>query len=103
MYTYTVAENIMTINYKKAQSDIKPDLIDDTSSATVVYVRKNIVAETKTNEVDGATSTTYTYDEAKLTKDEYERYLSELNVRDIQQQRADIDYIALMLGIDLEV
>ena len=45
----------------------------------------------------------YEYDEAKLTKREYQEYLKELEIIDIQKQRADIDYIALMSGIDLEV
>ena len=42
------------------------------------------------------------YQEAKLTKEEYQEYLKELEIIDIQQQRADIDYIALMCGVDLE-
>ena len=39
---------------------------------------------------------------AKVTKEEYKEYLKELEIIDIQKQRADIDYIALMSGIDLE-
>ena len=41
----------------------------------------------------------YEYEEAKLTKAEYQEYLKELEIIDIQQQRADIDYIMLMMGI----
>ena len=93
----------MKLNYKKSQSSIKPDLIDTTSSKVVVYLRQNIVEVEKTNESDNALTTFYEYEEAKLTKAEYQEYLKELEIIDIQKQRADIDYIALMSGIDLEV
>lgn len=93
----------MIINYKTVQSNVKPELIDDTSSKRMVYLRRNIVSSIEKDENDGSATTIYTYEEAKLTKEEYDKYLAELSIKDIQQQRADIDYIALMLGIDLEV
>ena len=92
----------MILNYVKSQSSIKPELIDTTSSKTSVYIRQNIVEVEKTNESDNTSTTFYEYDEAKLTKQEYQEYLKELSIIDIQQQRADIDYIALMTGVDLE-
>ena len=98
----------MKLNFIKSQSSVKPDLVDTTSSKTTVYIRQNIVEKEKTventNSEDNTTSTTvfYEYDEAKLTKAEYQEYLKELEIIDIQKQRADIDYIALMSGIDLE-
>lgn len=93
----------MILNYVKSQSSVKPELIDTTSSKTSVYIRQNIVEVEKTNESDDTLTTFYEYDEAKLTKQEYQEYLKELEIIDIQKQRADIDYIALMSGIDLEV
>lgn len=90
----------MRIEYIKSESTIKPELVDATSSKKVVYLRKNIEEITRENE-DGSTATVYEYDEAKLTKEEYEKYLDELEIENIRQQRADIDYIALMTGIDL--
>ena len=93
----------MILNYVKSQSSIKPELIDTTSSKTTVYIRQNIVEIEKTNESDNTSTTFYEYEEAKLTKKEYDQYLKELSIIDIQKQRADIDYIALMSGIDLEV
>ena len=100
----------MKLNYIKSQSSVKPDLVDTTSSKTTVYIRQNIVEKEKTventnSEDNDATSATvfYEYEEAKLTKAEYKEYLKELEIIDIQKQRADIDYIALMSGIDLEV
>lgn len=93
----------MKLNYKKSQSSIKPDLINTTSSKKYVYLRKNIVEVNSTDEQSGEDRSYFEYDEAKLTKSEYEEYLKELSILDIQQQRADIDYIALMTGVDLEV
>ena len=82
----------MKLNYIKSQSSVKPDLIDTTSSKTTVYVRQNIVEKEKVventnNEDNDATSTTvfYEYDEAKLTKEEYQEYLKELNGSDTLQ------------------
>ena len=93
----------MKLNYIKSQSSVKPDLVDTTSSKVVVYLRQNIVENIKTDEISGEETVFYEYDEAKLTKEEYQEYLKELEIIDIQKQRADIDYIALMSGIDLEV
>ena len=93
----------MKLNYVKSQSSVKPELIDTTSSKTSVYIRQNIVEIEKTNEMSGEETVFYEYEEAKLTKAEYQEYLKELEIIDIQKQRADIDYIALMTGVDLEV
>ena len=93
----------MKLNYIKSQSSVKPDLVDTTSSKTTVYLRQNIVENIKTDEMSGKETVFYEYEEAKLTKAEYKEYLKELEIIDIQKQRADIDYIALMSGIDLEV
>ena len=89
----------MKLNYIKSQSSVKPDLVDTTSSKAVVYLRQNIVENIKTDEMSGEETTFYEYEEAKLTKQEYQEYLKELSIIDIQQQRADIDYIMLMMGI----
>ena len=93
----------MKLNYVKSQSSVKPDLVDTTSSKTTVYIRQNIVENIKTDKMSGEQTIFYEYEEAKLTKEEYQEYLKELEIIDIQKQRADIDYIALMSGIDLEV
>ena len=93
----------MKLKYVKSQSSVKPDLVDTTSSKVVVYLRQNIIENIKTDEIYGEETVFYEYEEAKLTKQEYQEYLKELEIIDIQKQRADIDYIALMSGIDLEV
>ena len=89
----------MKLNYVKSQSSVKPDLVDTTSSKVVVYLRQNIVENIKTDEMSGKETVFYEYEEAKLTKQEYQEYLKELEIIDIQKQRADIDYIMLMTGI----
>ena len=90
----------MILNYRKSQSSVYPELIDTTSSKKYVYLRKNVV-EVQSEDLNGEIYTTYEYDEVKLTKEEYEQYLKELSVLDIQQQRADIDYILLMTGLEV--
>ena len=89
----------MKLNYIKSQSSVKPALVDSTSSKVVVYLRQNIVENIKTDEMSGEETVFYEYEEAKLTKQEYQEYLKELEIIDIQKQRADIDYIMLMTGI----
>ena len=89
----------MKLNFIKSQSSVKPDLVDTTSSKVVVYLRQNIVENIKTDEMSGEETVFYDYEEAKLTKEEYQEYLKELEIIDIQQQRADIDYIMLMTGL----
>ena len=93
----------MKLNYVKSSSSVKPDLVDTTSSKTTVYIRQNIVENIKTDEMSGKETIFYEYEESKLTKAEYQEYLKELEIIDIQKQRADIDYIAFMSGVDLEV
>lgn len=87
----------MKLNYVKSQSSVKPDLIDTTSSKTTVYIRQNIVEKEKTventnSDESDATSTVvfYEYDEAKLTKEEYQEYLKELESTDTLQTVEDL-------------
>ena len=111
----------MKLNYIKSQSSIKPDLIDTTSSKTSVYIRQNIVEKEKTVvDTDGknsdesdAVSTTvfYEYDEAKLTKEEYQEYLKELNGSDALQTIEDLkaenqnlnEQVSMLTGCLLEM
>ena len=75
----------MKLNYVKSQSSVKPDLLDTTSSKVVVYLRQNIVEKIKTSEISGEETVFYEYEEAKLTKQEYQEYLKELNSSDTLQ------------------
>ena len=80
----------MKLNYIKSQSSVKPDLVDTTSSKVVVYLRQNIVKNIKTDETSGKETVFYEYDEAKLTKEEYQEYLKELNGSDTLQTIEDL-------------
>ena len=80
----------MKLNYIKSQSSVKPDLVDTTSSKVVVYLRQNIVENIKTGEMSGEETVFYDYEEAKLTKAEYQEYLKELNGSDTLQTIEDL-------------
>ena len=72
----------MTLNFYKSESNIKPELLDTTSSKKVVYIRQNVVELETTDQLTNETHTYYEYEEAKLTKEEYEKYLEELTSAD---------------------
>ena len=80
----------MKLKYVKSQSSVKPDLVDTTSSKVVVYLRQNIVENIKTDETSGEETVFYEYDEAKLTKEEYQEYLKEINGSDTLQTIEDL-------------
>ena len=89
------------MEWYKTESTVRPKEIDTTSSNKVVYLRRNIIERQRESEFDGEIQTYYEYDEAKLTKEEYAEHLQGLALIDIEQQRADIDYIAIMTGVEL--
>ena len=80
----------MKLNYIKSQSSVKPDLIDTVSSKVVVYLRQNIVENIKTDDMSGEESVFYEYEEAKLTKQEYQEYLKEISGSDTLQTIEDL-------------
>ena len=80
----------MKLNYIKSQSSVKPDLVDTTSSKTTVYLRQNIVENKKTDEMAGEETVFYEYEEAKLTKAEYQEYLKEISGSDTLQTIEDL-------------
>lgn len=83
----------MQLNYRASESDTYPVIVDETSSPTTVYIRKDIVPVERIDG-DGSTRTVYQYQEAKLSKADYAIYLAEHNM-------ANIDYIAMMTEVDL--
>lgn len=89
------------MKWHKSESTIRPDEVDTTSSKTTVYLRRNIVEKQREDLVSDNAVTYFEYDEVKMSKDEYAEYLKSISLIDTQQQRADIDYIALCLGVDL--
>ena len=81
------------MDWYKAQSDTMPELVDTVSSSAVNYMRKNITE--KTIEIYGETKTVYEYDEIKVPKDEWLVFQQTLD------NEANIDYIAMMLDVEL--
>jgi len=81
----------MTLNYIKSQSSVSPEIVDTVSSKKVVYIRRNITEITKTDEESGEEYTYYEYEEAKLTKPEYNKYLKEFEVIAIMQHGVELE------------
>lgn len=87
----------------KSESTEIPEIVDTTSSKTSVYFRRNIREISRTDEQTGDIVTVYEHEEAKMTKEEYAEYLQVTEAVNMLQIRADVDYIALCAGVDLEV
>jgi uncharacterized protein YxeA len=68
--------------------------LDVTSSKTTVYVRENIKSKTQDN--NGEKSTVYIFDEFQYTKEEYLELL-------VKKNKANLDYLSIMTGVDLDV
>ena len=84
------------MEWYKSSSTVRPEKTDTTSSKVYNYVRKNIVEKTIPTRNEG-TITIYTYDECKIPKASWDVFLQN------EQNTANIDYLAMELGIDLEV
>lgn len=80
----------MKINYYDVEGATKPNEIDIDSSKFGVYIRRNIKEITK---LDGdAPVTLYSYQEAYLTKSEYEEYSNELIAGTINGENNSKEY-----------
>lgn len=66
------------IEYKVAESTVKPSSIDTTSSKVYNYVRKNITELT-----DSEGNIRYSYEEVKVLKSDWDQYYNEL-AKDIE-------------------
>lgn len=81
--------------YRSSNSNsVKPADVDDTSSKVYVYVRKDFELIPEMEENDQVIPEHWEYMEKKISKEIYPEYA---------QNRADIDYIAFMTDVDLEV
>lgn len=67
----------MQLKFGKSSSNIAPQLLDTESSQTSVYIRRNVEEKQRTNEQSGETETYFEYEEACLTKLEYQQYVNE--------------------------
>lgn len=89
------------MEWRKSESTVRPQQIEETKST--VFLRKNIKETVRTNDESGEETTWYEYEESKLTHAEYEKYMQMVETMNVRQIRADVDYIALCAGVDLEV
>lgn len=78
----------------------KPKEWDTETSAVVVYQRRNIERVT-VKDADGKTAELWEYDERELTREEYAIIRAEEQQTQIDQNRADIDFVAAMTDVDL--
>lgn len=85
-------------DYGIVESTVKPDpiKIDEYS----VWVSSEITPFER-SEGEDQTFAGYTYHLIQYDKDEYIRMIQEENSQGLKQNRADIDYLALMTDVDL--
>ena len=92
----------MKFEYINSTSTVEPSILDNTSSPNVVYVRKNIVPREEEQE-DGSVITYYDYQEAKISKADWDYFKSIIDLDSkVAKSLADIDYIAMEIGVDLD-
>lgn len=103
----------MKLNHQTIKTTRPIPLLDDTSSKTTVYLRRYMgeekgLSRRASYEDEPTEVTVYKYDELRLPRKTYEAFqmnganLLDSMFKDSEQMRADLDYIALMSGIDLE-
>lgn len=85
-------------DWKKVQGSQseKPAEFDATTSAVVVYQRKNIERITVTND-DGSTTELWQYDERKMTREEYTELRAETMQAQIAANSEAIDDLTIAL------
>lgn len=88
----------MVITYTYSESAVKPVEIE--VGKHTVFLRKNIAEEVRTDS-DGNDITFYTYEEARLTRDEFDRYSAMTNSENIatlvrSQEQRDNDLLVIM-------
>lgn len=84
----------MELKYRYSESTIKPKSIEYTK--TTVWLRKDIVEEKRTDTSEDGTSiavTVYTYQEAKLSHEDFKTYSSQLSAMNAVKGINDSDNI----------
>ena len=77
--------------WKKVQGsqETKPEEFDTTSSAAVVYQRRNVERVT-VNNMDGTTSELWEYDERKMTHEEFAALLAQMDTAKFEDELTDV-------------
>lgn len=108
----------MEIKWKtvNGSQEIRPEVVDKTSSSRYVYLRRNFQKITKLDEKSEQV-TLWQYEEAKVTQEEYAQYdniIMEIVRAEIDTMAADqeafnaamqasLEYVAMMADVDMEV
>lgn len=80
-----------------AEGKERPAIVDETSSKSWVYVRRNIEEFEREDETDPAIKEKfYRWEEMKIRKEDYPIYQLEV------QNAANLDYIAMMTDVEIE-
>lgn len=78
----------------KSESNGRPDTVNTTMSKKWVYIRKNIVEETRELENENETYTVYVYDECKIPKDIYvvfeNQMVSDVRLAEVEEAITEI-------------
>ena len=80
-----------------------PPALEENTSSTTVYERRNVRQETADDGMDGEV-TQWVYEQREYTKDEYQMLqlmTVSLAAGGIYQLRADIDFLAVMQDVEL--
>lgn len=85
-------------NHHEGSQATRPSAVDTTSSSSVVYLRKNIQQIEKEDPETKEIITLWGYDEAVISHEEYEELLTIAQ----EKARSDIDFMAIMLEVDLD-
>lgn len=80
--------------WHRAEKGVRPPFEDKTSSKVYVRVAKNIEEVHYTDE-EGNEQTKFVYDEAFVKKEDYDSF------KQLEQQKADIEFLSMMTGVDL--
>ena len=89
----------MNIIWKQVESyqEEQPGVLDITSSEVYVYLRRNITPEEKIDVMSGDVIEFWSYEEAKLTKEEYEKYSDTLIYQALMAQSEEMESANAML------
>lgn len=89
----------MELKWYQSEATHEVSLLDTGSSPTTVFLRRNITKTTK--KIGPKSEETYDvwqYEEAKVSHEQFEEYVATLQTK----ARSDIDFIAMMTGVDLD-
>lgn len=97
----------MELEFRTSRSTVSPPLLDTTSSEYVTYVRKNVREIHEQDPVTNQNTTSYEYDEAILSKQDYALYVlhTKLAGADAETQAAlaEVTEIATTAKSDMEL